>query len=147
MARLADLVADAFRGELSLEEIQESIAKSDTRDEFAQMVLEDLQTAVEHAPGGGLTGQLDFGLWRESQEYTLLILDEVLIHSGLSARRKADLRQAADAEDLQDLKGVLGFLKGALGPDWSEEARREARGEREHPRGSAGQDEQIRHRD
>lgn len=71
------ILLDAINARLSLEDLLEINFKP--RNEFEKIVVEDIQYAVEHTSGYLFKPGVNETLWKQSEEYHLLIIDSLLL--------------------------------------------------------------------
>lgn len=106
------LCARVRNAELRVEELA-SLVPRESLHPFLQQVAEDLADAVEHTPYVWLSSKVDLDVWRGSEEYLTVYLDERLLGTGLPLERLAQVRERV--LDMPSLSKAI--IDRAIGPD------------------------------
>jgi hypothetical protein len=108
------LLKKGLAGTLTFDELHREWPPSGS-DDFYQLVLEDLSSAVEHTPGEFFTGRTDMSAWVGSLEYNQINLDLQLMESALPWSRLLEVRILAGEESFEDPEDVREFLHLTIG--------------------------------
>ncbi|GAC1659215.1 MAG: hypothetical protein NVS4B3_27220 [Gemmatimonadaceae bacterium] len=107
-AAVRSLCRDALDGKLSMREYETRWPKQADADPFLTIVDEDLIEAVVHLPTGLISRHIDWAGWHTSEEYTTLLLDDLLLGAAgsseeLLAFRREHLNREMGEQELRDL--------------------------------------------
>ena len=90
-ATLASLCRQAIDGQLALDELWSRVPQHPVHP-VLQVIVDDLEDAVEHVPGRH--GKVDWTAWIRTEPYRTLIVDHLVLQSTADLDRALHIRQA-----------------------------------------------------